>query len=59
MQLQSLKMKTEPPENAGKEQSCGSPDSSGIYPWGAYTYTRVCVYTYMSKKGGEGVKQAN
>lgn len=53
MQLQSLKMKTEPPENAGDEQFCGSPYSSRIYPWSAYTEAYMYVYAYMSKKWGE------
>lgn len=53
MQLRSLKMKTEPPENAGEEQFCGSPDSSRIYPWSAYTWAYMYVYAYMSKKWGE------
>lgn len=55
MQLQPLKMKTEPPENAAEKEPCGSPDSSRIYLRSAYTYACIlCVHTHVKKRAGRG-----
>lgn len=41
MQLQPLKMKTEPKEHVEEKELCGIPDSSRMYLWNAYT--NACI----------------
>lgn len=57
MQLQSLKMKTEPPENAGGENSCVT--ALILHGYIPEVLMHVCVYIHICQKKQGKLKQAN